>query len=113
MRLDWTWGRDRIEVVQLAGFMIAAWTKNSAAAVARSHANLLYAAVWNASQCLVSWAAASQDYGWGKELANYGEYSGAPSTEAAGRSCLNAAILHLRRANRCVKVIFDLCGSCV
>ena len=32
----------------------------------------------------------SQDYGWGKELANYGEYSGAPTTEAAGcprRSC--------------------------
>ncbi len=23
-----------------------------------------------------------QDYGWGNELANYGEYSGAPSTEA-------------------------------
>lgn len=30
----------------------------------------------------------SQDYGWGSELANYGEYSGAPSTEECedGRS---------------------------
>ena len=58
-----------------------------------THLNILLAGMVDPGRHTTSF----EDYGWGAELANYGEYSGAPSTEARGGRREGCQVLRMAR----------------